>query len=300
MKHTILAAAIAAITVAALAPTLSARVPQAPAQSPAQAPALEFPQASPASTLKQRIGVTDVEITYSRPAKKDRAIFGGLVPYSEVWRTGANAAPKITFSTDVKWNGQPVPAGTYSLFTIPEKAEWTVILNKVPEQSGTSTYDAKQDLLRVKVKPATLAAPVESFRIDVDQIVGGSAVLSIAWDTTSVPVKIETDVVAMMVPKIKAAMAAEGKKPYYQAAWFYYENDLDVKQAATWMAEAVKERPDAPVWMVHRQALIQAKAGDKAAALASANKSLELAAKAGGAQGAEYKRLNEELIASLK
>src|SRR5436190_13828344 len=113
MKHSILAAAVAAITVTALAPTLSARVAQTPAQTPTPAPALEFPQASPGATLKQRIGVTDVEITYSRPAKKDRAIFGALVPYGEVWRTGANAATKITFGTDVKWNGQPVPAGSY-------------------------------------------------------------------------------------------------------------------------------------------------------------------------------------------
>jgi len=124
-------------------------------------------------------------------------------------------------------------------------------------------------------------------------------VLTLAWDTLSVPVKIDTDVVAMMMPKIHAAMAADGKKPWYQAAWFYYENDLDAKQAAAWMVEAVKERPD-QVWMVHRQALILAKAGDKSGALTCANKSLELAAKTGGAQGAEYKRLNEELIAKLK
>jgi len=291
MKHSILGAAFAAIALSALAPTLPARA--------AQAPALEFPQASPTTTLKQKIGLTDVEITYARPAKKGRAIFGGLVPYGELWRTGANAATKITFSTDVKWNGQSVPAGSYALFTIPDKAEWTVILNKVPDQSGTSVYDQKNDLNRIQVKPVALTMPVENFRVDIDQIAGGSGVLSLAWDTTSVPVKIDTDVVAMMVPKIQAAMAAEGKKPWYQAAWFYYENDLDAKQAATWMAEAVKERPDT-VWMVHRQALILAKAGDKVGAQAAANASLALAAKTGGAQGAEYKRLNEELLARLK
>ncbi len=295
MKHSLLGAAFAAIVLSALAQTLPA---QAAAQAPAQAPALEFPQASPSATLKQKIGLTDVEIIYARPAKKGRAIFGGLVPHGELWRTGANAAPKITFSTDVKWNGQPVPAGSYALFTIPDKAEWTVILNKVADQSGTSVYDQKSDLNRIQVKPAALSTPVENFRIDVDQIVGGSGMLSLAWDTTSVSVKIDTDVVAMMVPKIQAAMAAEGKKPWYQAAWFYYENDLDAKQAATWMAEAVKERPDT-VWMVHRQALILAKAGDKSGAQAAANASLALAAKIGGAQGAEYKRLNEELLARL-
>lgn len=268
--------------------------------SPAQTPApLEFPAASPAATVKQRVGITDVEIVYSRPAMKGRKIFGGLVPNGEVWRTGANAAPKITFSTDVKWNGKPVPAGTYSLFTIPDAAEWTVILNKVPEQSGTSTYDEKQDLLRVKAKPVMLGTAVENFRIDLDELNAGVGTLSIAWDKTSVPVKIETDLVAMLVPKIQAAMTGEGKKPYYQAAWFYYENGLDLKQAVAWMEEANKERPDT-VWLVHRQALILAKSGDKAGATTAAKRSLELAAKVGGAQGAEYKRLNEELLATLK
>jgi hypothetical protein len=288
MKYSILAAALAALALVPLAPSASS-----------QTPALEFPQASPATTLKQKIGLTDVEVTYARPAKKGRAIFGGLVPYGELWRTGANAATKITFSTDVRWEGQKVPAGSYSLFAIPDRSEWTVILNKVPDQSGTSTYDEKQDLLRVKVRPQVLSTPVENFRIDVDQIVGGVGVLSIAWDTTSVPVRVDTDLVATMVPKIQAAMSGEGKKPWYQAAWFYYENDLDPKQAAAWMAEAVKERPDT-VWMVHRQALILKKAGDKAGALVAAQKSLELAAKAGGSLGAEYERLNEELIAALK
>jgi len=291
MKNSILCATIVALTASFLAPALHART--------AQAPALEFPQASPAATVKQRIGVTDVEIQYARPGVKGRQIFGGLVPYGELWRTGANAAPKITFSTDVKWNGQPVPAGTYSLFTIPDANEWTVVLNKVAEQSGTSTYDEKQDLLRVKSKPVALTTPVENFRIDLDQLTDGAGVLSIAWDKTSVPVRIETDVLAMLVPKIEAAMAAEGKKPYYQAAWFYYENNLDLKLAAKWMEEANKERPDT-VWMVHRHGLILAKAGDKAGALAAADRSLALAEKIGGAQGAEYKRLNEELIASLK
>lgn len=290
MKLSILCATLVALTVPAFAPKVSAQTP---------APAIEFPQASPATTLKQRVGITDVEVVYARPAMKGRKIFGGLVPYGELWRTGANAAPKITFSTPVKWNGQAVPAGSYALFTIPAEAEWTIVLNKVADQSGTSTYDEKNDLVRVTSKPIALQSPVENFRIDVDQIVNGNAVLSIAWDKTSVPVRIETDVVAMLKPKIEAAMAAEGKKPYYQAAMFYYENDLDLKLAAKWMEEANKERPDT-VWMVHRHGLILAKAGDKAGALAAANRSLELAAKIGGAQGAEYKRLNEELIASLK
>jgi hypothetical protein len=289
MKTNLVCATFVAAAASLLSPAL-----------PAQQAALTFPQPSPAATVSQRVGLTDVEIVYSRPAAKGRTIFGGLVPYGKLWRTGANAATKISFSTDVTLSGKPVPAGSYSLFTIPETREWTVILNKVPEQSGTSTYDEAQDLLRVKVPMVALAEPVESFRISVEDVGIDSGVLTLAWETTAVRLPIETDVVGQVVPQIKAAMAGDGEKPYFQAAMFYYENDLDMAQAAQWMDAAVKARPDAPTWMVYRQGLILAKAGDKAGALAAAKRSMELAEKAGGDMGAEYKRLNEELIASLK
>jgi hypothetical protein len=288
MKNHTLCATLVALTASFLAPALHA-----------QAPVLEFPAPSPAATTKQKVGLTDVEIVYSRPSAKGRKIFGDLVPYGELWRTGANAATKITFGTDVKFEGTAVPAGSYALFTIPGAAEWTVILNKVAEQSGTSTYDQKNDLLRVKVKPVAMANPVESFRISLEDVHDDSASLTLAWEKTSVTVQIKTDVVAMLVPKIQAAMAAEGKKPYFQAAMFYYEHDLDMKLAAQWMTEACKERPDT-FWMVYRQGLILAKAGDKMAAMDAANRSMELADKIGGATAAEYKRLNEALIAGLK
>ncbi len=291
MKHTLLLAISIAIATSFLAPVLHAR--------PTQDPAIDFPQPSPTATFKQRVGITDVEIVYSRPSAKGRKVFGDLVPYGELWRTGANAASKLTFGTEVKFQGMKVPAGSYSLFTIPGANEWTVILNKVAEQSGTSTYDEKQDLLRVQVKPSALTNPVESFRIGLDGLRDDSATLTLTWEKVAVPIRIETDVVGMIVPKIQAAMTGEGKKPYYQAAMFYYEHDLDMKLAAQWMAEAVKERPDT-VWLVYRQGLVLAKAGDKAGALAAANRSLALADKVGGAQGAEYKRLNEQLIAGLK
>jgi hypothetical protein len=285
MKNTLLCASVVAATL--LAPAL-------------QAQELAFPAASPAATVTQRVGLTDVEIQYSRPGAKGRVIFGDLVPFGEVWRTGANAATKISFSTDVKLGGQAVPAGTYSLFTIPEAKEWTVILNKVADQFGAFSYDAAQDLLRVKAPVVALPAPLESFTIGVDELGTHSAMLTLAWEKTAVRVPIEIDLVAQMVPKIKAAMAAEGKKPYLQAAMFYYDNDLDLGQAKQWMEAAIQEQPEPPTWMVYRHGLILKKAGDKAGALASAKWSLELAEKAGGELGAEYKRLNEELIASLK
>src|ERR1022692_3493422 len=119
----------------------------------AQTPAVNFPAASPACTLKQRVGLTDIEIVYSRPSVKGRTIFGGIVPYGQVWRTGANQATKITFNTPVKFNGTEIPAGTYGLFTIPAEQEWTVIINKSATQWGAFQYDEKADVTRFKVKP---------------------------------------------------------------------------------------------------------------------------------------------------
>ncbi len=119
----------------------------------AQTPAVNFPASSPAFTLKQRIGLTDIEIVYSRPGVKNRTIFGGIVPYGQVWRTGANQATKITFSTPVKLEGNDIPAGTYALFTIPGETEWTIIISKNAAQFGAFQYNQKDDLVRFKVAP---------------------------------------------------------------------------------------------------------------------------------------------------
>ena len=149
----------------------------------AQAPKVDFPAASPACTLKQRVGLTDFEIVYSRPGVKGRTIFGGIVPWDQVWRTGANQATKITFNTPVKFNGTEVPAGTYGLFTIPGETEWTIILNKNSAQWGAYQYDAKDDVLRFKVQPGTLSdTRIETFCIEFNQIKDESAVLTLVWD----------------------------------------------------------------------------------------------------------------------
>ncbi len=292
MKHlTYTAACIAAL--AAFLPVSAIAATRA-----AQAPAVEFPQASPACTLKQRVGLTDIEIEYSRPSVKGRKIMGELVPYGEIWRTGANSATKLTFSTDVTIGGEAVPAGTYALFTIPGAAEWTVILSQVTGQWGSYAYDAKDDLMRVKVKPSVLAEPVETMTISIGDLRDESATLAILWEKTRVAVKIETNLVAQLVPQIEAAMAGEGKKPYFPAAMFYYNHNLDLKKALAWIDEAIKERPDG-LWIIHRKGLILERMGDKAGAKAAAQQSLELAKKAGGSLGAEYTRLNEALIARL-
>jgi hypothetical protein len=232
---------------------------------------------------------------------RGRKIFGGLQPYGEIWRTGANNATKITFSTAVKFGGADVPAGSYALFTIPGETEWTIILNKVVGQWGAYTYDAKNDFVRVKAKPSALPWPVETFTISFNDLANeAAATLSLYWETTRVPVKIEVDVASVLVPQIETVMAApDGKKPYFASAMFYYENGLDLKKAAAWMDAAIAEQPDA-FYMIYRKGLILEKAGDKAGALAAAQKSLEMARKAPGLVGTEYSRLNEALIDRLK
>ncbi len=266
---------------------------------PPQDVKLEFPKASPPATVKERVGLTDVEVVYARPGVKGRRIFGGLVPYGEVWRTGANSATKISFGTDVAFGGAEVPAGSYALFTIPGADEWTVILNKVDGQWGSYAYDEKNDLVRIKVKPVALPEAVETMTIGLSDVSDDAATLNITWDRTRVPITLQTNVVKVLLPQIRTAMEGTGKKPWLDAAMFYYAHDLDLKQAVAWMDEAIKEQPEA-FWIIYRKGLILAKLGDKQAALAAASESLALAHKAGGAIGAEYAHLSEALIESLR
>lgn len=270
----------------------------------AQAPKIEFPAASPAATVKQRVGLTDIEINYSRPSMRGRAVFGQLEPYGAVWRTGANSATKLTLSTAAKFNGTEIPAGTYALFSIPEKGDWTIIINKVSGQWGAYAYDAKNDVARFKATPVTLPKPVETFTITFSDLANAStATLNLMWENVCVPVKVEVDLVGALVPQVEAVMASkEAKKPYFAAAMFYYENNQDLKKAAAWMDAAIAEQPG-QMWMIYRKGLIHAKMGDKAGALAAANESLDLVKKDDKSPQSlkdEYTRLNNALIASLK
>jgi hypothetical protein len=236
---------------------------------------------------------------------KGRTIFGGLVPYGEVWRTGANSATKITFSTPVKFGGADVAAGTYALFSIPGKDEWTVILNNVTGQWGSYAYNADNDVARVTVKPTTQPNAVETFSIGMSDLSSGNGVtLYLLWENTRAAVKIETDIVGMLVPQIEAVMASDSdKKPYFQAAMFYFESGLDLDKALAWMDAGLATQPNA-FWMIYRKGLLLAKKGDKAGAIAAAKKSLELVEAAKDKQPAslieEYVRLNNALIDSLK
>ncbi len=267
----------------------------------AQAPKVDFPAPSPASTLKQRAGLTDIEVNYSRPSMKGRKIFGTLEPYGAVWRTGANTATKITFSTALKFGGTDVPAGSYALYSIPGVDEWTVILNKATGQWGAYQYDAKNDVVRVKAKPVALTSPMETFTIGLTDLRDESATLYLAWEKALVPVKLEFDVTATLVPQIEAVMASEEpKKPYVQAAMFYLDHNLDLKKAVEWMDAALAAQPDA-FYLVYRKALIQEKMGDKAGAITTAQASMAAAVEKAPSPSLrdEYIRLNQALLDRL-
>ncbi|ATC64006.1 hypothetical protein CMV30_08625 [Nibricoccus aquaticus] len=268
---------------------------------PAEAPKVTFPAASPASTLKQRVGLTDIEVVYSRPSVKGRTIFGGLEAYGKIWRTGANNATKLTVSTPVKLNGTDIPAGTYELFTIPGETEWTVIIHKDSSQWGAYKYDAKNDIARFTATPVKLTEVVETFTIDVNDIRNESATLNLRWERTRVPIKLTVDTASLVVPQIEAALASPAKKSsgfYFNAAQFYFDQGLDLTKAKAFITEATAG--DKPAfYMVHLKAKILAKLGEKADAIAAAKQSSELAVAVEGPQSG-FVKMNNDLIASLK
>ena len=236
---------------------------------------IEFPSISQHQIVKQRVGLTDIEIDYSRPNKNDREIFGGLVPYGQVWRTGANATTKIKFSGPVKLEGKEVPAGEYVLFTIPTADEWTLIIYKDTKVQSAGDYKQENDAARVISKPTALPTKVETFTIGFAEVKGPSAILHLDWDQTRVPVKVETDDIAKVSKQLEAAGAKLDLSMAFSAASFYYENNKDMTQAAKWIDQALEKNPEA--WFMHmKKAQIQARIGNKKEATAAAEKTIAL------------------------
>jgi hypothetical protein len=228
---------------------------------------------------------------------KGRKIFGGLEPFGSVWRTGANTATKIVFSTPVKFGGREVPAGAYALYSIPDPNEWTVILSKVPGEWGAYSYNPANDAVRVKAKPMALNELIETFTMEIGDIRTESATLTLTWEKTRVAVPIEVNAVKDVVSQIDAAMKSNkaSNALYYSAAMFYYDHGLDLKKARSWIETATTvEFP--PYYMLYGKAKILAKLGEREAATAAARQSI---AAATGTAAAEYKRLNEAVIDSL-
>ncbi|MEP6470633.1 MAG: DUF2911 domain-containing protein [Acidobacteriota bacterium] len=236
-------AAFLAAALTTIGPLAAAQQPNpAPAPAP-QPPAMRLPQASPGATVKQTIGLNDVTIVYSRPGVKGRKIWGGLVPYGSVWRTGANSATTIQVSEEVLVEGQPLPAGTYSLHTIPGEKEWTVILNKDANQWGSYSYDPAKDALRVKVAPIP-GQSQEWMQFRFEDLTINSARVVLAWDNLQVPftIKNQTDtntrVIGMLRDSVAKAKPDEWQ-PYYRAGNYLVQNRLSMDEAGLWLDRAI-------------------------------------------------------------
>ena len=240
---------------------------------------VEFPQASQHALLKQRVGLTDIEVDYSRPNKNNRVIFGGLVPFDKPWRTGANQPTRLKFSAPVKFAEKEVPAGEYVLFTIPGASQWTLVLSKNLNAQNLTDHKAEDEAARVTAKPAlVLAAPAETFTIGFEDLRANSATFYLEWDKTRVPVKLTTHDVEKVMQGIDAA-AKSGKELdanfYYSAGSFYFDQNKDLPQALKWVDQAIEKNPKA-YFMQYKKAQILAKLGNKKEAIAAAEKSIEL------------------------
>lgn len=240
---------------------------------------LEFPQASQHAWLKQRVGLTDVEVDYSRPNKNNRPIFGGLVPFDKPWRTGANQPTKIKVSAPVKFEDKEVAAGEYVLYSIPGQNEWTLVLSKNLKAQALTDHKPEDEAARIKVKPTlALAEPAETFTIGFDDLRANSAIFFLEWDKTRVPVKLTTNDVEKVMQGIDAALKS-GKEQdanfYYSAGSFYFDQNKDLPQALKWVDQAIEKNPKA-YFMQYKKAQILAKLGNKKEATAAAEKSIEL------------------------
>ena len=264
----------------------------------AQNSAFEVPTTNTHAVIHQKVAATDIEISYNRPCVKGRTIFGTLVPFGKVWRTGSDAATSISFSTPVTVEGKPISAGTYEVFSVPGDKEWTVILHENRSQWGSYAYDATHDVARFIVKPVSLHDRVETFTISIDDITTNAATLNISWDKIRVPVRFTIDVQKTVVPQLEEALKKDGRRPYFRAAMFYFENNLDINRAAELMKLAVEENPN-HIGMLYRLALILERKGDMKGAREAAQRSLAGAATASTELREEYTKLNTQLLKRL-
>ena len=258
---------------------------------------LKTPAPSSTQSIKQDFGLASIELSYSRPDMKGRKIFGDLVPFGKVWRTGANGATTITFGDEVTIGGQKIPAGKYGLLTIPDKASWTIIITKQLDVTSPAAYKQESDVVRVQAKTESLKAPLETFTMQFGDVKSTSCNLQIMWDKTVVSLPITTDIDSRVMAQINTIMKEDKKDlPYFSAAMYYMENGKDLNQALAWFNKAIEQNPKG-FFIFYQRANCLAKLGKKSEAVESANKSMELAK---DAKNDDYVALNQKLLATLK
>ena len=269
---------------------------------PAAQAQIATPQASPKSTVTQRVGLTDITIVYSRPGVKTRNIFGTVVPFGKRWRTGANGTTSIKFSDDVTIEGKKIPAGEYGLYTIPNKTEWLVVLNKSLKQGAdVDGFKDDQDVARFTIKPTKLSSKVETFTINFTDVTPATANVALDWEMTGAKFKVTADVDTKVKAQIEEKItknATPAPGDLASAAVYYFDNNKDLKQALAWMEKANAAEPT-KFWNLNTEAKIRLKMKDYAGATKAAEASKKAALAATPPNG-EYVKMNEDLMAEAK
>lgn len=256
---------------------------------------LKTPQASPKATVFQTVGLTDVEVVYCRPAARGRAVFGNLVPFGKVWRTGANENTTISFSEDVVIDGKTLPKGKYALYTIPKIESWEVIFYSTTNNWGNpEVWNEANVVLRTTVKEEALQKPVESFTIEISNLDANFAYLDMAWENSSVSMKFEVPTQKITLASIEKVLAGPTSADYFSAAQYIYQSNGDNTKALTYADKALEMSTEKPYWYTRLKSLIQAKLGDKKEAIETAKLSL---AAAEIAKNQDYVKMNKESIA---
>lgn len=257
---------------------------------------IKTPQASLKAEIEQAVGLTTIDVEYFRPAKKGRLVFGDLVPYGKVWRTGANENTTVDIDTDIEINGQNLAAGKYALYTIPKAEMWDVIFYKTTDNWGLpKTWNESDVVLKTSVKPETLTKDVEYFTIDVTPKNNNEGTLNISWEKTivHVPFNVPTHKIAM--ESINANINENAKaSDYYAAGTYLFSVNQEMNKALEYVNKAIDmQEGEAPFYMLRQKSLIQAATGDKKGAVETAEKSLKAAEKAGND---DYIKMNRNSI----
>ncbi len=257
---------------------------------------IKTPAPSPGAKITQTVGLTDITVEYSRPSVKGRTIFGGLVPFGEMWRTGANKNTIVTFSAPVKIGGKDLKAGSYSLFTVPGSTEWEIIFYTDTENWGTpEKWDATKEATRFKAKVEQLDFTIESFMIDLGNLNNDGCTMGIGWEKTWVAFDIKLTTDEVVSASIKKAMAGPSADDYYAAGRYYFDSGKDLKQAYDWIHKS--NEMDTKFWKLRQESLVLAALGKYKEAIATAEKSKALAITEGNK---DYERMNTESIAEWK
>ena len=256
---------------------------------------VKLPSPAPTQTIRQEFGLGTIDITYSRPSAKGRRVFGDLVPYNKMWRTGANAATKIVFSDPVDMLGHRIDSGSYVLYTIPGEEVWEIIINKGINNIGTEGYKESEDVARFKIDPVKLKNRTELFTIQIANIKRDSCDLNLSWEKKLITIPVTTNIRDKIRAQIDAAMLTDDK-PYWQAAQFYYEYDLNFAKALENVNKASDANPKA-YWIYLYKAKIQKDMGDIAGARKSSETSLEFAE---AAKNEDYIIINKKFQKQLK